>query len=176
LVELLRFYSIRASDLTSTFENDDDTESESSSSGSKDITLEEAVKANPTLALAHLAARLGLDYHSIHTSMGLSEQIQAAKAQQETQQKRDRSVEKDDTGPKKKAIIEAVQAYRASSDIPVEALVACPNEFQSEPSPAAAAVSSLSSPSTKSTVPFSHTPSVVVRATRYGALAPAIVL
>jgi hypothetical protein len=54
----------------------------------------------------------------------------------------------------KKAIIEAVQAYRRSSDVPLEALVACPNEFQSESPPAAAAASPLSSPSTKSTIPF----------------------
>jgi hypothetical protein len=58
LVELLRFYHIQASDLTtSTLEDNDDTESERSSESS--LTLEEAVKANPTFAFSSLSSTFG---------------------------------------------------------------------------------------------------------------------
>jgi hypothetical protein len=190
LIELLRFYRIRASDLISaTLEDNDDTESESSyesSSTLERVTLEEAVRANPAFALARLAARLGLDFHSIQQNMGLYEQIQMVKTELEKQRtKRERSKEEgkdDDTGPSKKtAITEVIQAHRSGTGIPLEALLACPDEFQCESPQALShvgwappslplrvqassskdAASTPSSPSKGSTVAFTHTPSVV---------------
>jgi hypothetical protein len=69
---LLRFYSIRASDLTTPISDDDEEEEESDNSSESQSTLEEAVRAYPTFALARLAARLGLDYGSISHNMGLN--------------------------------------------------------------------------------------------------------
>ena len=184
LVELLRFYSIRASDLTNAiFEDNDDTESENSIESQS--TLEEAVKANPTFALARLAAQLGLDYGSIHHNMGLYEQIQTVKAQQETQRvKREPSNDedkKDVTRPTKKVAIQA----RSGTGIPIEELMVHPDSlsFESPPIqshvswaprskegslPSRASASSSkktantpSPPSKGSTIPFTHTPSVV---------------
>ena len=138
---MLRFYNIRAFDLTPTsFEDDDNTESESLSESSSTLerfTLEEAVKANPAFALARLASRLGLDYHNIHQSMGIYEQIRTVKAELENQRtKREQSKDddkNDDARPSKKTTItEALQICRSNIDIPFEALIACPDEFQSE--------------------------------------------
>jgi hypothetical protein len=189
LVELLRFYSIRASDLTAAiFEDNDDTESESSSESSS--TLEEAVKENSAFALARLAARLGLDYGSISHNMGLYEQIQAVKVQNETQRaKREQpndedKKDKDVTRPSKKtAISEVVQARRSGIDIPIEELTANPEAFFYESPPVQSHVSwaprskedilpvrtstsssmkaaSTSPPSKGSTIPFTQTPFV----------------
>jgi hypothetical protein len=57
-----------------------DGDSESSSESLP--TLEQAVEANPALALSRLAARLGLDYDSISHNMGIVGHIQAITAQQ----------------------------------------------------------------------------------------------
>src|SRR5271156_954543 len=93
LVELLRFYGIRASDLTTPI-SDDEEEEESDISLESQSTLEEAVRANPPFALARLAARLGLDYGSISHNMGLYEQIQQARTEQAAQRiKREQSSE-----------------------------------------------------------------------------------
>ena len=96
------------------FEDDDDTESESlseSSSTLERVTLEEAVKANPAFALARLASRLGLDYHNIHQSMGIYEQIRTVKAELEYQRtKREQSKDddkNDDARSSKKTAIAA---------------------------------------------------------------------
>jgi hypothetical protein len=140
LVELLRFYGIRASDITRTFEDDDDdTESESSLESQSQSTLEEAVKADPALALARLAAPLGLDYYSINHNMGLYEQVRIARAQQEAQRaKREQSEEdkkgKDVARPTKKAAIsEVIQARRSGPGIPLEALIADPEPVYESP-------------------------------------------
>jgi hypothetical protein len=137
LIELLRFYSIRASDLTTAmFEDNDDADTESESSSESKFTLEEAVKANPAFALARLAAKIGLDYSSINHNMGLYEQIQIVKAQQETQRaKREQSDGEDKKGKdiarplKKAAISEVIQAQRSGLSIPIEELTACPEAF-----------------------------------------------
>jgi hypothetical protein len=186
LVELLRFYSIRASDLTTAiFEDNDDAESESSlesQSTLEGVTLEEAVKANPAFALARLCEPLGLDYGSISQNMGLYEQIHIAKAQQETQRaKREQSNEEDKKNKdvarpaKKAAISEVIQPYRSGIDIPIEELIACPEAFIYESPQAQSHVSwaprpkedsfpsraSASSSKKGSTIPFTHTPSVI---------------
>ena len=95
MVELLRFYGIRASDLTTPISDDgEDEEEESDSLSESQSTLKEAVRANTTFALARLAARLGLDYGSISHNMGLYEQIQQARTQQAAQRtKREQSSE-----------------------------------------------------------------------------------
>jgi hypothetical protein len=83
LIELLRFYGIRASDLTTPIfdEEEEEEEEESNSPEESQSTLEDAVRENPTVALAHLAARLGLDYGNIHHSMGLNEKIQQVRTE-----------------------------------------------------------------------------------------------
>jgi hypothetical protein len=95
LIELLRFYGIRASDLTTPISDDEEEEEEESDSLSESqSTLEEAVRANLTFALARLAAQLGLDYGSISHNMGLYEQIQQTRIQQAAQRtKREQSSE-----------------------------------------------------------------------------------
>jgi hypothetical protein len=189
LIELLRFYSIRASDLTTTiFEDGDDTESESSSESQ--FTLEEAVKENPAFALARLAARLGLDYGSISHNMGLYEQVQAVKVQQETQRvKREQPIDedkkdKDVAGPTKKTAIPEIKAQRTGTGIPIEELIAHPETFPFESPPVQShvswaprskedslplrispsskkTISTPSPPSKGSTIPFTQTPSVI---------------
>jgi hypothetical protein len=193
LVELLRFYSIRASDLTTAiFEDNGDTESESSSESQstlEGVTLEEAVKANPAFALARLAAPLGLDYSSISHSMGLYEQIQSVRAQQAAQRtKREQSKEKDVERPTKKtATSQDILPQRSGTGIPIEELAACretfsyksptplshvawaprPTDAVNSPTSRASASSSKktattpSQPSKGSTIPFTHTSSVI---------------
>jgi hypothetical protein len=132
LVELLRFYSIRASHLTTAISDD---EEESDSPLESQSTLEEAVKANPTFALARLAARLGLDYDSISHNMGLYEQIQQVRTQQAAQRtKREQSSEdkkdKDLTRPTKKAATSLdILPQRSKLGITIEELTACHDEF-----------------------------------------------
>jgi hypothetical protein len=133
LVELLHFYGIRASDLTTPISDD---EEESDSSSESQSTLEEAVKANPTFALARLAARLGLDYGSISHNMGLYEQIRSVKAQQAAQRiKREQSSEedkkeKDIERPAKKAVTSLnILPHRSNTDIPIKELVVCYEEL-----------------------------------------------
>jgi hypothetical protein len=204
LIELLRFYGIRASDLTpAAFEdnNNNNTESESSlesRSTLEGVALEEAVKVNPALALARLAAPLGLDYGSISHNMGLYEQIQAVKAQQETQRTKrgqpnhvEDKKDKDVARPSKKAAIsEVIQAHHSGTSIPIEVLAACPKGFSYESPPVQSYISwaprpkgdslpsrtspssskkagdSPSQPSGGSTIPFTHTPSLVKGAGR----------
>jgi len=125
LVELLRFYGIRASDLTTPI-SDDEEEEESDSSVESQSTLEEAVRANPTFALARLAARLGLDYGSISHNMGLYEQIQQVRTQQAAQRtKREQPSEEDrkDTA-KKTATWLDILPQRSKAGIPIEELAA----------------------------------------------------
>jgi len=129
LIELLRFYGIRASDLTTPISDDEDEEEErSDSSLESQSTLEEAVRANPTFALARLAVRLGLDYGSISHNMGLYEQIQQARTQIAAQRtKREQSSEdgKDkDLGRsiKKAATSLDVLPQRNRLSIPIEEL------------------------------------------------------
>jgi len=125
LVELLRFYAIRASDLTTPISDDED-EEESDSSLESQSTLEEAVRANPPFALARLAARLGLDYGSISHNMGLYEQIQQARTQQAAQRtKREQSSEegRKDTA-KKTATSLDILPQRNKAGIPIEELTA----------------------------------------------------
>lgn len=62
-------------------EDSDDSESEGSSEPLP--TLEQAVKAEPALALSRLAARLGLDYHSIRQNMAIKETLQEMRASKE---------------------------------------------------------------------------------------------
>jgi hypothetical protein len=196
LVELLRFYNIRASDLTTAIlEDDDDTESESSLESQS--TLEEAIEANPAFALARLAARLGLDYGSISHNMGLYEQVQAVKVQQETQRaKREQSTDEDKKDKdvarpiKKMAIPKGIQAQRTGPGVPIEELTACPEAFPFESPPTPSHVgwapqskedslplramassskktaSTPSPPSKGSTIPFTPTPSVIKGARR----------
>jgi hypothetical protein len=163
LIELLRFYHIRASDLTTAiFDDDDDAESESSLESQSTVALEEAVKANPAFALAHLAARLGLDYGSINHNMGLYEQIQAVKAQQEAQHtKREQpdhdedKKDKDVTRPTKKAAIpEVIHAQRSGVGIPIEMLTAHPETFLYELSPAQSHVSWAPRPPKEDSLPL----------------------
>jgi hypothetical protein len=130
LVELLRFYGIRASDLTTPI-SDDEEEEESDSSLESQSTLEEAVKANPTFALARLAARLGLDYGSISHNMGLYEQIQQVRTQQAAQRtKREQPSEEDGKekglgrSTKKAATSLDILPQRSKSGIPIEELAA----------------------------------------------------
>jgi hypothetical protein len=131
LIDLLRFYSIRASDLTTPI-SDDEEEEESDSSSESQSTLEEAVKAYPTFALARLAARLGLDYGSISHNMGLYEQIQQARAElAEPRVKREQpdDEDKDVARPTKKTVIpEVIQTYTGTG-IPIEELIAQPDAF-----------------------------------------------
>ena len=131
LVDLLRFYSIRASDLTTPI-SDDEEEEESDSSSESQSTLEEAVRAYPTFALARLAARLGLDYGSISHNMGLYEQIQQARAElAEPRVKREQpdDEDKDVARPAKKTVIpEVIQIYTGTG-IPIEELIAQPDAF-----------------------------------------------
>jgi hypothetical protein len=133
LVELLRFYDIRASDLTTPIsddEDEDEDEEESDNLSESQSTLEEAVRAYPTFALARLAARLGLDYGSISHNMGLYEQIQQVRTQQATQRtKREQSSEDgQDKGPgrsaKKAATPLDFLPQRNKIGIPVEGLAA----------------------------------------------------
>jgi hypothetical protein len=164
LAGLLRFYRIRAAGLTASTldDDDDDTGSESSSEDSPEspLALEEAVEANPEFALARLAAHLGLDFESIHHNMGLGEQIQAEKIEQKA--KRERSEQdNDDAEPSKK--------QASSDDVPL-ALVARPKKAKQKASVQARA-SPVSSPSTQTTEPFSHTPSIIegiLRRAKYG--------
>jgi hypothetical protein len=130
LVELLRFYGIRASDLTTPISDDEDEEEEEPDSPlESQSTLEDAVRANPTFALARLAERLGLDYGSISHNMGLYEQIQQVRTQQAAQRtKREQSNEEDgkDKGPgksaKKAATSLDILPRRSKIDIPIEEL------------------------------------------------------
>jgi hypothetical protein len=131
LVELLRFYDIRASDLTTLISDDEDEDEEESDNLSESqSTFEEAVRANPTFALARLAARLGLDYGSISHNMGLYEQIQQVRTQQATQRtKREQSSEDGkDKGPgrsaKKAATPLDILPQRNKTGIPIEELAA----------------------------------------------------
>jgi hypothetical protein len=181
LVELLRFYGIRASDLTTPI-SDDEEEEESDSSLESQSTLEEAVGANPTFALARLAARLGLDYGSISHNMGLYEQVRTQQAAQRTE--RERPSEEDRKGTAKKAAT-SLDILPQRSKIPIEELMANPEAFPYESPPAQSYVgwaprpkgdslpsrtsassskkagdSLPSQPSGRSTVPFTHTPSV----------------
>jgi hypothetical protein len=93
-------------------------------------TLEEAVRANPTFALARLAARLGLEYGSISHNMGLYEQIQQARTQQAAQRtKREQSSEDGkDKGlgrSAKKAVTSPdILPQRSKTGIPIEELAA----------------------------------------------------
>jgi hypothetical protein len=127
LVELLRFYGIRASDLTTPISEDED-EEESDSFSESQSTLEEAVRANPTFALARLAARLGLDYGSISHNMGLYEQIQQARTQLTEQHTKRGQSSEDGKGPErsaKKAVIPLdILPQRSKIDIPIEELAA----------------------------------------------------
>src|SRR5271156_6533707 len=128
LVELLRFYGIRASDLTTPI-SDDEEEEESDISLESQSTLEEAVRANPPFALARLAARLGLDYGSISHNMGLYEQIQQARTQQAAQRtKREKSSE-EKRSVKKAATSLDILPQRSKTDIPIEELAACYEPF-----------------------------------------------
>jgi hypothetical protein len=193
LIELLRFYSIRASDLTTAIfedEDDDDDDTESEGSLESQSTLEEAVKANPAFALARLAARLGLDYGSISHNMGLYEQVQAVKVQQETQRVKreqsndeDKDKDKDVTRPTKKTAMPETIQYRGTG-IPIEMLMVHPDTFSYESPPIQShvswaprskesslplrtspsskkAASTLSPQSKGSTIPFTQTPSVI---------------
>jgi hypothetical protein len=130
LVELLRFYGIRASDLTTPI-SDDEEEEEPDSPLESQSTLEEAVRANPTFALARLAARLGLDYGSISHNMGLYEQIQQVRTLQAAQRtKREQSSEEDgkDKGlgrsTKKAATSLDILPQRSKASIPIGELAA----------------------------------------------------
>ena len=191
LVDLLHFYGIRASDLTTPI-SDDEEEEESDSLSESQSTLEEAVRANPTFALARLAARLGLDYGSISHNMGLYEQIQQARAEQAAQRaKREQPSEEDKRPTKKVATSPDSLPHRSKlgspTKIPIELLVACPEEFpykspsvqshvmwapgpRTVPDSPTSRVSGSSSkkkattpsePSGGSTIPFTPTPSVV---------------
>jgi hypothetical protein len=135
LVELLRFYGIRASDVTTPISEDNDDE-ESESPLESQSTLEEAVKANPAFALARLAIRLGLDYGSISHNMGLYEQIQDIRAQQAAQRaKREQSSEEDkknkdvERPAKKAATSPDILPHRSNTGIPLEELIAHPDSF-----------------------------------------------
>jgi hypothetical protein len=123
--KLLRFYGIRASDLTTPI-SDDEEEEESDSPLESQSTLEEAVRANPTFALARLAARLGLDYDSISHNMGLYEQIQQVRTQQAAQRtKREQSSEGDRKDTAKKAATSLdILPQRSKAGIPIEELAA----------------------------------------------------
>jgi hypothetical protein len=188
LVELLRFYRIRASDLNAAIlDDDDDDDNDDDDAGSESSlesqsTLEEAVKANPAFALAHLAARLGLDYSNISHNMGLYEQIQTAKAQQEMQR-----VKREQPNDEDKDVTRLIKVQRTGTGIPIEMLMAHPDSFSYESPPAQSfvgwaprskgdslplrasasasspkkAISTPSPQSKGSTVPFTHTPSVV---------------
>ena len=125
LIELLRFYNIRASDLTTPISDDEEEEEEDSLLESQS-TLEEAVRANPTFALARLAARLGLDYGSISHNMGLYEQIQQVRTQQAAQRtKREQSSEEGRKDTAKKATTSLdILPQRSKPDIPIEELAA----------------------------------------------------
>jgi hypothetical protein len=130
LVELLHFYGIRASDLTTPI-SEDSNEEESDNPLESQFTLEEAVEANPTFALARLAARLGLDYGSISHNMGLYEQIQQVRTQQAAQRtKREQSSEEDKKDkdlkrPAKKAATSLdILPQRSKTGIPIEELAA----------------------------------------------------
>jgi hypothetical protein len=124
--------------------------------------------------------------------MGLHEQIQTVKAQQEAQRaKREQpdheedKKDKDVARPTKKTVIsEVIQVQRRGVGIPIEELIASPAPFSYESPPAQSRVSwapqpkedslplrasasskktaSTPSPLSKgSTIPFTHTPSVV---------------
>ena len=211
LVELLRFYKIEASDLTTArFADNDDSESESSTE--TQLTLEEAVRAQPAVALASLAARLGLDYTSIRRNMILLERIEESTAALRSQRaKREQPDEDDEKGKdvarptKKAALSEFVPAPRSGTGIPLEKLLEGHDEFPyesppaesyvvwdsrppgdplpprarisspkkpatqpSDPLPSRASTSSPKKPATQpsqlskdSTIPFTHTPSVI---------------
>src|SRR5271155_3935788 len=127
LVELLRFYAIRASDLTTPISDDEEEEEEESDSSlESQSTLEEAVRANPTFALARLAARLGLDYGSISHNMGLYEQIQQVRTQQAAQRtKREQPSEEDRNDTAKKAATSLdILPQRSKVGISIEELAA----------------------------------------------------
>jgi hypothetical protein len=123
LIELLRFYGIRASDLTTPISDDED-EEESDSPLESQSTLEEAVRANPTFALARLAARLGLDYGSISHNMGLYEQIQQARTQIAAQRTKREQSSEDKRSVKKAATSLDVLPQRIKTGIPIEELTA----------------------------------------------------
>ena len=194
LVNLLRFYGIRASDLTSPI-SDDEEEEESDSLSESQSTLEEAVEANPNFALARLAARLGLDYGSISHNMGLYEQIQQARSEQAAQPAKREQPREEDKRPAKKVATSPGSLPLRVTQIPLELLLQCPDEFQyKSPTPQsfvgwapgprtiptvpdspsesraseqssskkkAPTPSEPSEPSGGSTIPFTHTPSVV---------------
>jgi hypothetical protein len=133
LVGLLRFYGIQASNLTTPISDDEDEEEESDSLSESQSTLEEAVEANPTFALAHLAARLGLDYGNISHNIGLHERIQQVRTEQAAQRtKREQSEEdgKDKNlgrSAKKTAITPDVLPQRNRLGIPIEELTTYPD-------------------------------------------------
>jgi hypothetical protein len=138
LIELLRFYGIRASDLTTPIpdeEEEEEEEEESDNLEESQSTLEDAVRENPTFALAHLAARLGLDYGNIYHSMGLNERIQQVRVEQAALRTKREQSEEDgkDKGlgksAKKVATSPEVLPQRNRLGVPIEVLAAGFDDF-----------------------------------------------